>query len=333
MIIKNVDSISHTWGGLEFTADMEFTPSTLSERIAFANDSVFLVDLASELATVTDQDILITDFATAVGLLRGDISNVNVNQFKTTSQGMPKIATYEPEGDASTIITHNFCDKCSWYQDSVHVTDGSMSTSDNLVFTSAHEYWIDLNHGRMYGEHAINATGTYTPVIKVDGTTVTTGFTIDYPAGTVTFDTEQTGTVTASYYYATTSYYTLRPKSGKILSIKAAEIQFSYDISLTSPFVFEGWIDHPTYGLIPVPGTSIKYKNAKDWMGASNRGDVIPAWGELTKQSIVLPFNYARPKALVYSQNTMIKIYLENHEPLGSEYATGTFYVVVDNEP
>lgn len=260
---------------------------------------------------------------------------------KKTTSGLTKVSVYEPEGAAATVVTHNFADKCSWYQGSIESLDTAMTTSDNLTYVaSGKTHWIDLMSGRLYDEDNVMAAASnkYKPIVKVDGIEVTTGFTIDYEAGSVTFGIAQTGVVTTSFWYASTSYYSLRPKSGKRLSIKAAEVQFCQGVTLPGPFVFAPWfVDHPTYGTMEIPGQSVKYKNFKDFISACNLGQgLIPAIGDVLKDTHVFPFNYARPKPIKHSEYIEIRVYCTNHTPLdyqaGGQFATATFYVIIDDE-
>lgn len=255
---------------------------------------------------------------------------------QTTSSGLPKTAVYEPEGKSSTVVTHDFTDKCSWYQGSVEIVGGTLTnTVGNSFKYSDKTHWIDLESGRLYDEDKVmrETSNKYRPKIYVDGVEQTSGFTIDYPAGTVTFDVLPLGVVTASFFYADKSWFILKPKAGKVLQIKAAEIQFSTNVVIHSPFVFEGWGVHPTYGLVPDVSTQIVYKNPKDFISAANEGQgLVPRWGGLTYDVHVFPFNYARPKAVKDSQGAEIRVYIKDHKPIVGEYATGTFYVTVEDE-
>jgi hypothetical protein len=250
-----------------------------------------------------------------------------------TSEGLTKVSVYEPEGTGATIATHDFSKKQTWYQQSVQVVGQALTSSDNLTFQSPHTFWIDLTHGLMYDEDNINVGGMYNPVIKIDGSIQTTGFTINYVTGAVTFSSPVIGIVTANYYYATTSYYVLKPKLNQVLAIKSAEVQFTTDIVIGKPFVFEAWVNHPTYGMIPVPDTKICYKNFRDFITACNEGQgLIPRIGDLQNDVHVFPFNYARPKPVKYSQGTEIRVYISDHTPIVGEYATATFYVTINDE-
>lgn len=264
-----------------------------------------------------------------------EIKTVSVANFTPSSvSSLPKMATYPAEGDGATIVSHNFADKCSWFFGSEAVI-GEQLTESNGVYSSLNPYWIDLTHGRLYDEDAIlGENPEYAPKIYVDAVEVTTGFTINYPAGTVTFDSPPVGVVTADYHFADTSYFRLKPREGKILTIQQAEVQFSKNAQVLSPFVFEVWGPFgPSATMVPVPGTRIAYKNAKDFISACNEGQgLIPAWGELTQDVHVFPFKYTRIKALKYSQGLEIRVYIQDHQAIPGELATGTFYVGVDSE-
>jgi len=265
---------------------------------------------------------------------------------KKTTEGIPKFAVYEPEGDASTIVSHNFADKTSWAVGAVQVTNEILDNTiaNKFVSPNARLHWIDLKHGRLYDEdNALIANPTWHPVIKVDNVVKTESlgvvvgdYTIDYVTGEVTFLSAPNGVVTATYRYADKSWFVVKPKVGKKLSINTAEVQFARDTVLGGiggEFVFEAWFNHPTYGMIPVPGTSIKYKNAKDFISACNKGTgQIEPWGEITQPVFVFPFDYARPKPIRHSQGVEIRVYIKNHQPVGGQYATATFYVTVENE-
>lgn len=272
-----------------------------------------------------------------------EVINTNANLVKIdapkTTTGIQKISVYEPEGSSATVVSHNYADKCSWYIGSVQVTSQELSNL-GLVYSDPNNktHWIDLEHGRIYDEDNIMAASAnkYKVKVYVDSVLVTSGYTLNYEAGTITFDSDPLGVVTASYWYSDKSWYVLRPKSGKVLAIKSAEVQFSESTNLNNSgsFIFSPWfVDHPLYGTMEIPGQKIVYKNAKDFISACNEGQgVIKKWGELTEDVLVFPFDYARPKPLKYSENIEIRVYCEKHEPVGGSYATATFYITIDPE-
>lgn len=254
---------------------------------------------------------------------------------KRTSNQIPKFSMYEPEGDAATIVSHDFTDPCTWYQGSLAMANEALTqVGVTLTYKGTRLNWIDLKSGRIYDEDNILAQNpTYQPEVKVAGVVVTTGFTINPKLGEVTFTATPAGAVTASYRYADKSWFIVKPKAGKVLSIKSAEVQFSSNVVINNPFYFEAWVNHPQAGFIPVPGSRVAYKNAKDFISACNGGQgLIPKWSGLAFDVHVFPFQYARPKPIKASQAVEIRVYCLNHAPIVGEFATCTFYVNVDNE-
>lgn len=253
-----------------------------------------------------------------------------------TKATTPKTSTVKPQGNATSYTSHNWCDKCTWYEDSMKVTGEVVPTNDNLTYTSANDCWIDLTNGRVFKEDDIASS---CPVnIYVDAIEVTSGFTINYESGSVTFDITQTGIITVDYHYATTSTYTIIPDSGTMLTISDAEVQFSKDIAFDSTINFEVWVFNPYYGitghpyefLVKIPYQSTKYKNIKNVIDSCNQGQgFIPAMPNsgLMNDVCVFPFNYKSVKELRSSQGAELKISLAGDVPLSGEYATATFYL------
>ena len=153
-----------------------------------------------------------------------------------------RVAIEGRQGSATTVATHNLCDRTTWYSMSVQHTAEAFSSTDDLVFTPTAGpilNWIDLMHGKVMDERPLRET--YSATVYIDGAPTTprapfstTGgdYEIDYVAGTITFFSSQAGkTITADFYRASTdlggSQYKLIPKPGTILEIEDAEAQFS----------------------------------------------------------------------------------------------------------
>jgi len=272
---------------------------------------------------------------------QAEVQIVKIEGPKTTT-GFPVVSMREAEGGAATIVSHNFADKTSWYQGSVQVIGGNLINWGTLVYSDPNNktHWIDLENGKLYDEDNVMAAfgNKFKVKVYVDSVQVTSGFTINYEVGTITFNSAITGVVTASYCYAGNSYFSVRPRTGKVLSIQAAEVQFCQGITLPSPFIFAPWfVGHPTYGTMEIPGQQLKYKNFKDFISACNEGQgLIPRIGDIQKDVHIFPFNYARPKPIKHSEYVEIRVYCANHtsvnyEP-GGQYATVTFYVTIDDQ-
>lgn len=262
------------------------------------------------------------------------IQSVSVITDKITASGKPQVAMYEPEGSAATIVTYNFCDKTTWWMTALPIVLETLTPTTANSFITYHPFIIDMTHGKCYDEDtATTADPTLIPKIYVDDILRTTGYTINYHTGVITFASPVIGTVKASYKYAINSYFILKPKSGQTLSILKSQVQFSSDCLISSPLVFEAWVDIPNVGKVAIPSTKIKYKNEKDFISACNGGqDIIKAWGSCLLDTCILAFNYARPKPIKSSTKVEIRVYVQDHVELTGSLANGTFYVATDTE-
>lgn len=289
-----------------------------------------------------------------IHVLGGVDESGNVKHTKVDANGDLVVVPEAPEGDKFNQFSINWCDKCSWYPASVKVEDEELTTEDNLTFKGQEPYWIDLSHGRITQEHWITSGGLYLPVIKVDGEEVSSGtdataggFSIDYEKGEVTFNEEQTGTITATYWYATTGDWYVKPPpmvSGvhQRLKILNVEVQFSNNINLQSAMEFTpvglASIWAPQLGLpagtyVPL-GISNIYNNVKDFLNESNKAyPVIPAHGGPTRglqhPVIIYVWEYLTKTVLYNSLGLAIKVSMKDNPdgiPHGGEYATVTFY-------
>lgn len=80
MQIKNIDTVEHLWGGIIIQPNTTYTSASVEEDKKFGNDSSFITDLSAGKAQVIDNGIIITDIATALGLLRKEINYVYVKE-------------------------------------------------------------------------------------------------------------------------------------------------------------------------------------------------------------------------------------------------------------
>jgi len=257
-----------------------------------------------------------------------------------------QLVVVDPQLDGAmvNIVSHDFCDKTTWWQQSTVVADEAMADSgDGLTWTSAHTFWVDLKHGKVYLEDRIASVSSYYPVIKVDGVTKTerTPFTtsggdyvVDYKAGTVTFAVSQAGkAVTVSYRYAGSSLFTIAPTAGKYLWVQDSEVQFSTDVILTDTVNFRAYAYNPANpGGPKIPVSSLtNYKNMRDFVDEA-RGvhPIVPAVGGalrgLLNPHLVFPFRYTQAKELKSSLGVEIRVWLTNDTPYEGEFGTATFY-------
>lgn len=263
---------------------------------------------------------------------------------KFDSEGNQMVVV-EPRVDTKyNVFSHNWCDKCSWYQESVKVTDEVLSDSGNgLTFNSAHDFWIDMTHGRVTDEDRLvsvaGAGSNWIPAIKVNNIEQSSGYTIDYESGDVTFDSSQSGnTVKATYWYAGSGNFTLSAPAGKIIQLLRIEIQFSKNIVINDTITFTPMGYAGVFAPQMVPGTYSptdiiqidypnKYKGPKDYINESNGSHpVIPAFGGLSNDVILLVWNYLSRTDLVGDWGMRIVIGAENNNAHTGEISTATFY-------
>ena len=163
------------------------------------------------------------------------------------------LSSVEPRiGDEVIYTTHNLCDKCTWYSNSVRVVGELLIDSgDHLIFSSSNTHWVDMVSGRMQDddgladEQRVRNPGDphgYQVVGKVDGVEVAMrepfeasggDYEVVWEEGKVRFFAPVTGSVTFDYSYATDSEFVLEPLDGKDLHIEAAEADFTHDVVMT----------------------------------------------------------------------------------------------------
>lgn len=267
-------------------------------------------------------------------------------------------SSWPAEGGKKTFVTHNWCDKTTWYEGSIYVQSGSASNSgDNLEYTLPHTYLIDTFHGNITQEDfLVPSTGSnsYRIKVRVNGVEKTeqdphyasgSDYTIDYISGTVNFlnALDPVDLVEVDYYYASNSIWTLKPDEGKILKVIRVEVQFSKDVLLKDSIKFQayGMVNHwaPQYTPTPYPsGTIIPigdpevYKTMHDYYNDAN--GTFPEIGALGSGNwrgcpvsvCSFPWQYQTVTDVCNKKGTEIRIMLDHDEPFEGYSATATFY-------
>jgi hypothetical protein len=271
---------------------------------------------------------------------------MDFRQLPKSPSGIPLEIPEPREGSSLVIVTHNWCDPTTWFGQSERVEDETLSSEDDTEFSSAHEHWIDLTHGKFYGEDRVSAP--YLPKVYVDGVQATEripwaasggDFEIDYHAGTVTFFEAQTGkTVTADYSYENGSLFIVAPQAGRVLVIENSEVQFGEDLIMLDTINFQPWAYNPADLPNKVPvGAATIYKTIRDFIDEA-RGvyPVVPAIGGsargLTNKHVVFPYNYKTVQELPASMGVEIRVWLDDDIQYEGEFATATFYCTSKDE-
>lgn len=346
----------------QIKASLPLAPWGYSDCIDSNEYNVFVVDLDRTSCFLTvmpkDEGSDITDFeaniqptATSYVSVRDAISVI------TALSPIPSIQISKSSDMRATIISHDWTDKTSWYEKAVRVVDGVLAdTGDHQTYALAQGGVIDVFHGKITDEHALKdaSNNSFRITVKVDGVTKTerdphfgTGgdYEVNYSLGTVTFFSAQSDSavVTATYHYATTSVFTVKPAAGKKMCIDRAEVQLSVDCVANDSVVFQpyGYVQsfaphltpapYPANTLIPLGPPAI-YKGIRDFLNASCKSyPVIPAlggsgWRGLSVGSVVMDWDYVAKTVLDSSKGMEIRVWLEHDTPWDGTFGTVTFY-------
>lgn len=303
-----------------------------------------------------------------IGQKTDDKGNTVTNLAEKQPDGTPVFAQAPRDGSEWVIGSHNFCDPCSWFGDSVRVHDETLTDSgDGLTFNSTRIHWIDMVSGRMHNDdiwcqiQQMMDPGDphgYQVVVTVDGSPATmresfetTGgdYEVDWDAGTVVFFASQAGkTVVASYSYATTNVFYVRPMPGKVLIIEDAEADISSDCVMNDAIAYSAW--HHT-GTEYVCDMEAKYKRSGqivteargcyptfEAIGASEEQKLLPI-EEFRRRSRgmmhnrqAIPFQYSTVKWLHSAYYQEVRVYTEHGRQLEGELVTMTFYCTEKDE-
>ncbi len=264
---------------------------------------------------------------------------------KTTNlTDLPMVAIYQSEGDFDSIVTHDLCDKTTWFNDSIRVTTETLILKSGTTDTykSANTYWIDLTHGKHAKEYRINSN--YLVNIYDNGVKITedVDYSIDYIAGEIVIQPNYTvvGVITADYSYATTSNFVLKPNPGEIFRINHVELDFAANLKM-SPVEFQIWVYNPGFNPslpesqtnpLKVLADKILYNNEKDILKVGNNITKIAPWGALTNSVIRCEFDYGKPLDLVSSMGLELRLRILDDMPFIGEWSSATFYVTKESE-
>jgi len=327
-----MSSVEYTYSIKEDTANKLLDNDSLEEEIR-ASDIVTALDYIQAdgddlgvwfKASLSSGDETILDGVIAEHTgepIAEDPTDVVLSELDhTTSEKALKVAPTKLEGSSTLLVSHDWCDRTTWWTDSVRVLNETLDDSGNGIdFTSPNNKvnWIDLVSGKVAYED--NWADDYRVLVYVDDELVTEGFTIDYALGKITFDSAQTGkTVKATYSYENGSTWKISPESGKILKILGTTIKYSENVSLSENqhFSFQLFAGDTPY----LPPTL--YKQMKNFMECAV-GDVrhVPAHGDIANDMIELDFDYMTSKDLTSVYGLNIRVKVSNDEPIGGEWA------------
>lgn len=273
-----------------------------------------------------------------------------------------RIRTVSEKTSISTVTfySHNWADKTTWYEKSTRVVNETASNSgNNLTYTLAHKFIIDSYHGKYTNEDYIIDSNNYSyrVAVTVDGYAKTEqdphlgsggDFVMNYVDGYIIFFSalDPASVVSATYHYAGTSVFTIKPAAGKQLRFGVVEVQFSDDIQITDSTLFQpyGYVDvfapqycttnggpYPPGTKIPL-GSPIIYKTIQDYLNDSKKSyPIYPAlggngWRGMQNPCVIMDWDYEGDKVLRYDYGMEIRVFLQHDVPFGGSYGTATFY-------
>jgi len=271
------------------------------------------------------------------------------------------------QGTRTNFVTHNFCDKTTWYTDSARIEEEILTETSGTEFACIHTPVVDVSHGKVFSEHdRVDALGnSYKLVCTVDGAPVTEkdkhtnigDYVFDYNTGVLTFDTSKTGQqVKLTYYKVQSSRFSIQAAAGKKLTVSEVENQFSADYNITDTIIFQPrapvQLVAPHLAVSnggPVPdGTLIDlasptvYNTDRDLLRESNGAfptvtkSTNPAaaanWRMGGQDMLGYPWAYKAAIELLSSLQMQIDIYLEHDTPFGGLESTATLYCLSEDE-
>lgn len=337
-----------------------------------------------------------TNYKTKATAVASRADAMVLSQPALNTNGIPQVEIISRTGNAAfnqyTITSHNWCKKTTWFQNYDSYVDQAMTPDVAGVYTvyklanpSSNTLWTNIDdftntmqdyalNAPPYGQHAVwcrdgnlSPRGNWRPVIKVNGTIATSGYTIDYATGKVSFGTALTitDTVTASFKTPKAnggSEFIMMPRPGKKLSIPHTEINMTDDVIITGTVVFEVWAGDPTFTMIPQYEPyylqyRMEYKSMAQIFGLSVvGGDYYPAmggtnpvtasaetgWSTDQKRGLSsglreIPYDFGvaagwgKSIVLRSDQFAYIKAYIKNDSVLGGEYCSLSLYVEEDD--
>jgi hypothetical protein len=324
-------------------------------------------------ATVTFKAALGTDdisvLDSIVSVHSGDPLPADVE--KVEIDNIPQVVAIRPTNPLRAYaFSHNWCDKTTWYSQSKKKIDHVIGTGDDVKkdFVVDADYpVIEIGRGKITDDHRLRdadgddycvhvkvgtATGGYTNLTEREPFEESGGdYWIDYDnpgtEGTmIHFETAPTSgdDILVTYHYCDTdmaghSAWYFMPPAGKKWVIDHVEAQFTADVGLTDTVIYQAWLNHPTYGWIPVPGEEeLRYHSAHNYDDYV-RGALpeVSAWGGAGSRGRqtagrVVQWDYQSSIVLLSSQLVAVRVWCKHDRAMDGTRVTITIYAMEENE-
>lgn len=268
---------------------------------------------------------------------------------RATKDGYKKVSTIKSYNDSSkSFVSPDFSDRATWFYESTRVNDEVATDSgDHTTYTfSPNDYVINLDKVTDREDYKGSGSIDCRIVIKIDDVEQSSGYSISLPdnpntkGGSVMFDSALTGSevIKVTYSKESGSAFILAASSGKKIMLDYVETQFSAGAAFNDVLVFELIAD--LGGGDMVLGKT-EYITAQDFLNKGNHGSQLKAFGGLSEDVNVFPWNYLTGFTIKSSSEAVnpannefhkVKMYLKNNDPYTNcEIATGTFYCIVED--
>ena len=270
-------------------------------------------------------------------------------------------------GNEVIYATHNFCDRTTWYGESVRAENEAASEVSGTEWDLANSNVICI-------EKILDFTGVlqdsgtpehlYAVVVEVDSVEMTQrdpfrttfngeDYYVDYDNGKIIFASSQTGKdVRVWYSYATGSTFYMKPEPGKLLHIEKAKAQWSANYSMDDELVFQVvgngevfapqlWNGFSPPGPYPagtqIPLVTTRYLTeaqllleAEEWLPE------LPITGTgpraRTEKWYGVKFAYRTKRTLSSAAGMMLTVKLAHDLAFAGEHASATFGCVSEDE-
>lgn len=292
------------------------------------------------------------------------------------ADGLPLIIAEPRTGTEVICTTHNFCDKVTWFTNSERVNDEILTTSDGYVWQSVSINWVDMVSGRVQDDDGWVAQQMelnpgnphgYQVVVTVDGYEktmrepfLTSGgdYEVYWDDGYIVCFEDWTGKeVKVSYSKATDSEFILAPLPGTILTIEAAEADFTEDVEMYDAIEYNIYgyasVFAPELGLPDgekVPISQTKYKRLQqifnEAIGSYPMSNICGSNQEhrdmdfkdyrrtsrgLKSKIQSIPFRYGTVRELTSLYGIELRVKLTHDSVYYGTVATCTFYCTSKN--
>lgn len=230
-------------------------------------------------------------------------------------------------------VTHDYSDKRTWYYSSIAMTDETCTdTGDHITYDLPED--IIMPH--LISDRDLLGTA-YNWTVKKNGSTVT-NYTVNYANNQISFDSANDGgdAITVTGKKQNGSLYDLTPSPTKYWLVDYIEIQVSVDCTFNDTLSFELILNNASTGNADYPVGKTTFNGAKDFLNKSNYGNSFPKFGELTKNVVILPWNFVTgykiyPVGMIVdpykNEFNKLRAKLANNSKMTDcEIATATFY-------